>query len=98
MSPTLALVNVLAQDAGINGIGAKAAGLLGQVAAGLVGVAVAWITVILYWQLLTSVASSPSPGKLAMIVVVPLFAIFLVGAAPDMLDAAYVYGQSFMDG
>ena len=90
---TVALV--IAQDA-VPGIGAKAAGLLSQAAAALVGVAVAWITVVLYWQLLTSVASSPSPSKLAMIVVVPLFAVFLVGAAPDLLDVAYAYGQSFV--
>ena len=95
MEPILGAIVVIAQQ-DVSGIGAKAAGLLSQAAAGLVAVAVAWITVVLYWQLLTSVANSPSPSKLAMIVVVPLLAVFLVGATPDMLDAAYSYGQSFL--
>ncbi len=96
MIDNISIIGVIAQEAGVTGIGAKAAGLLSQVGAGLVGVAVAWITVVLYWHLLTSVASNPSPSKLAMIVVVPLFAVFLVGATPDLLDSAYTYGQSFM--
>lgn len=95
--PVATAVAMLAQSGdAIGGISAKAAGLLAQVAAGLVGVAVAWITIVLYWQLLTSMASSPSPSKVAMTVVVPLLAVFLVGATPDLLDAAYAYGQSFM--
>lgn len=93
-----AVLAVVAQEAAVPGIGSKAAGLLSQAAAALVGVAVAWITVVLYWELLTSVAKGPTPSKVAMTVVVPLFAVFLVGAAPDMLDAAYAYGQSFMSG
>ena len=79
-------------------LGGRAAGLLGQVAAALALVAVAWLTVILYWKLLVAAVDAPSAGKLATIVVVPLAAAFFVGATPDLIDAAYTYGQSFMEG
>lgn len=75
----------------------KATGLLAQVLAGLIGVAVAWITVVVVWNLLKAMGSNPDFGKLLGLVAVGLFAIFLVGAAPDALDAAYAYGQSFLD-
>ncbi len=82
----------------IDGIGAKFTGLAAQAVATLLGLAVAWVTVILLWRLLEAMLSNPSAQKLLGIVGVLLFAVFLVGATPDLADAAYTYGQSFMDG
>lgn len=90
----LAAVAVFAQ---VDSLGAKFTGLAAQVVAALLGLAVAWATVILLWRLLEAMIHNPSAQKLLGIVGVLLFAIFLVGAAPDMADAAYNYGQSFMD-
>ncbi len=81
----------------IESLAGKATGLLAQVLAGLIGVADAWITVVVIWNLLKTMGSNPDFGKLLNLVAVGLFAIFLVGAAPDALDAAYTYGQSFLD-
>lgn len=86
---------VLAQ---IDGLGAKATGLLAQVVAVLLGLVVAWVTVVVIWKLLQEMAKKPDYGKLLAIVGVGLFAVFLAGAAPDALDAAYEFGQSFLDG
>lgn len=80
------------------GIGAKAMGLLAQIGALLIGAAVAWVTIIVVWNLLKAMLSNPDFGKLLAIVAVGLFAVFLVGATPDALDAAYAYGQSFIGG
>lgn len=91
----IASVVVLAQ---LDTLGGKAAGVLAQVVAGLLGIAVAWVTVVVVWNLLKSMASNPDFGKLLGLVAVGLFAVFLAGATPDALDAAYAYGQSFLDG
>ena len=88
-----ATVTVLAQ---IEGLGAKASGILAQVITILLGIVVAWVTIIVIWKLLQEMTKNPDYGKLLAIVGVGLFAVFLVGAAPDALDAAYAYGQSFL--
>lgn len=90
----IASVLMLAQ---LDSLGAKATGLLTQVLVGLLGIAAAWITVVVIWNLLKSMAANPDFGKLLGLLGVGLFAMFLVGAAPDALDAAYAYGQSFLD-
>ncbi len=95
MSPHLALILPIAQ---IDSIGGKAAGLAAQATATLLGLAVAWATVIMLWRLLEAMLSNPSGQKLLAIVGVMLFAVFLAGATPDLADAAYAYGQSFLDG
>ena len=82
----------------IDSIGAKVTGLAAQAIAGLLGLVVAWATVILLWRLLEAMLSGPSAQKLLGIVGVLLFAVFLTGAVPDLADAAYAYGQSFMGG
>ena len=92
---TLTTISVLAQASG--GFEAGVKGLLAQVAAIILGGALGWITIVLYWRLLVSVADTPTPGKLATIFAVPLFAAFLVGATPELLDAAYAYGQGFLN-
>ena len=77
-------------------ITAKLAGLATQLAVGLTGLAVAAIGAYLIWQLLVTAVSNPSPKKLGSVVLAALAAVFLVGAAPDLLDLAYDYGQSFI--
>ncbi len=90
-----ASVSMLAQ---LDTLGGKATGFLAQGLALLLGLAVAWIALVVIWNLLASMAKNPDFGKLLGIVAVGLFAVFLVGAAPDALDAAYAYGQDFLDG
>ena len=80
------------------GIGGKAMGLLAQIGALLIGAAVAWVTIVVVWNLLKAMLSNPDFGKLVAIVAVGLFAVFLVGATPSALDAAYEYGQDFIGG
>ena len=80
------------------GIAGKATGLLAQVGALLIGAAVAFVTVVVVWNLLKAMLSNPDFGKLLAIVAIGLFAVFLVGATPDALDAAYAYGESFFSG
>ena len=77
---------------------AKLAGLAAQLAAGLTGLAVAAIGAYLIWQLLVTALSNPSVKKLGTVVLAALAAVFLVGAAPDMLDIAYQYGTTFVSG
>ena len=80
------------------GIGARLTGLATQAAAALAGIAVAAMLCILIWQLLTAAFKNPSIEKFAAIVAAALVAVFFVGAAPSLLDAAYTYGQTFMAG
>lgn len=86
-------IGVLAQ---VDSLASKLGGLAAQALAALLGVAVAWVAVVVVWNLLTAMAKSPDMGKLVAIVGVGLMAVFLVGAAPDLLSAAYTYGQGFL--
>ena len=90
----ISTVAVLAQ---IDGLGAKFLGLAAQAGADLLAIVVAWGTVILLWKLLASMASNPSAHGLLSIVGVLLLAVALAGATPDLMNAAYEYGGSFMD-
>ena len=78
-------------------LSAKATGLLAQAVALLLGLAAGWVTVVVVWNLLKAMAGNPDFGKLLALVGVGLFAMFLIGAAPQALDAAYAYGQSFLE-
>ena len=82
----------------VSDLGGRATGLGAQVLAALLGVAVLWVSIVVVWNLLKAMLANPDFGKLLAIVGVGLFAAFLVGAAPDALDAAYAYGQSFLEG
>lgn len=95
--PTLTLA-LLGQGNPASTLGAKMTGLATQTAAALAGFAVAAILCILIWQLLTSCFKNPSIEKFAGIVAACLVAVFFVGAAPSLLDAAYAYGQGFLGG
>lgn len=95
ISPLLARTVVVAQ---IEGLGGQFAGLAAQAVAALLGIAVAWGTAILVWKLLAAMASNPSAQKLLSIVGVLLLAVALVGATPDLMNAAYDYGKTFLDG
>ena len=99
MSTTTIIIifpSLLAQEAGPADLGARLAGLAAQAGAGLALIAVSAIGAVLIWQLLVATVKNPSPEKLAMIVAVALVAVFFVGAAPSMIDAAYAYRQSFL--
>jgi hypothetical protein len=52
--------------------------------------------VFVYWQLLKITLKNPSAEKVAMVVLIPMLAAFFVGAAPDLIDISYSYGQSFL--
>ncbi len=93
--PNIPLAVVVAQ---FQSLGTKVVGVLAQLVTLLLGIAVAWITVVIIWKLLQEMARNPDFGKLLAIAAIGMFAVFLVGAAPDALDAAYAYGQTFMDG
>jgi chromate transport protein ChrA len=89
-------LTLLGQGAAPGDIGSRLAGLAGGLAGGLAVVAVSAITAVLIWQLLAATLKNPTPEKLAMIVAVALLAVFFVGATPDLVKAAYAYGQSFL--
>jgi predicted cation transporter len=90
---TLALV--LAQLETLSG---KAGGLIAQALALLLGLAAGWISLVVIWNLLASMLKNPNFDKLLGIVAVGLFAMFLVGAAPALLAAAYALGQDIAGG
>ena len=94
MSP----VPVLAMVAQVDNLGARAGGLLAQILAILLGLTVTWVGIVVVWRLLQEMLKNPDYGKLLTIVGIGLFAAFLVGAAPDALDAAYAYGAGFLSG
>ncbi len=92
------LASVVVVIAQLDTLGGKATGLLAQGITLLLGLAVAWVTVVVLWNLLVSMAKNPDFGKLLGLMAVGLFAVFLIGATPDALNAAYTYGQNFLDG
>lgn len=96
-STALALIP-LAQQTNLDSIGARLSGLAGQAAGALAAIAVASALVMMYWRLLVSCFEAPSPGKVLSAAVVPLVMIFFVGAAPDLMDLAYVLGQDLLTG
>ncbi|MEM7341604.1 MAG: hypothetical protein AAF467_23350 [Actinomycetota bacterium] len=79
----------------IDSIGAKFTALATQALALLLGAVVLLGTIWVVWNLLVTMWKNPSAGKLAAIVGIGMFAVFLAGAAPGALDTAYAYGQSF---
>ncbi len=91
-------IDTVLMMAQLESLGGKAGGLLAQALTMLLGVAVAWVSVIVIWNLLVSMFKNPDFGKLLGIVAIGAFGVFLVGAAPDALDAAYVYGTEFFGG
>ena len=96
MTPTPA--GLLAQAGPIREAGASIAGLGAQLTAALLGIAVAWFTIPLYWRLLKAMFKDPTPEKLAGVVIPALLAIALVGAAEGLADWAYALGQGFVLG
>jgi hypothetical protein len=96
--PPLALIVQDTAPAEVPDLGARLAGVAAQLAAGLALVAISALTVFVYWQLLKITLKNPSAEKVAMVVLIPMLAAFFVGAAPDLIDISYSYGQSFLGG